>query len=151
MREKLPMALCFGSNLAGIHGAGAALYAANKHAAIRGVGFGYASRWDTPRNLGPKYLVAHSFAIPTKDENIQTLPLDRVHGYIEAFLLFANASKHIDFKMTQIGCGLAGFKASDIAPMFVVHEAAKGAESNIWYDEAWKEYLPQTAKFWGTA
>jgi hypothetical protein len=141
----------FGSNLAGRHGAGAALHAVNNHGAKYGQGFGYASEMRQLRDMSPPYLKAHSFGIPTKDENIQTLPLDRVRKYVEAFQLFAMASPHIDFKMTQIGCGLAGFKASDIAPMFVVHEVAKGAESNIWYDEAWKEYLPPTAKFWGTA
>lgn len=44
----------FGSNLAGIHGAGAAKLAYEKFGAIKGQGFG---------------LQGQSFAIPTKDES----------------------------------------------------------------------------------
>ena len=50
----------FGSNLAGRHGKGAALYAKKHHGAIYGQGYGLQGR---------------SFAIPTKDYNLKTLPL----------------------------------------------------------------------------
>ena len=53
----------FGSNLAGRHGAGAAREAKLKHGAVYGRGYGH---------------YGNSFAIPTKDGQLKTLPLDRI-------------------------------------------------------------------------
>ena len=61
----------FGSNLAGRHGKGAALYAAKNFGAERGVGEGE---------------TGDSYAIPTKDENLQTLPLSAVEAAIVRFI-----------------------------------------------------------------
>lgn len=93
----------FGSNLAGRHGAGAALYARQHHGAIYGQG------------VGPQ---GNSYAIPTKDERIRTLPLDRIKPYIDDFLIYAAANPTITFQVTRIGCGLAGYTDDDISPMF---------------------------------
>lgn len=93
----------FGSNLAGIHGAGAARDAYDHYGAIWGKGEG---------------LQGQSYAIPTKDEKIRTLPLHLVAGYVERFLVCARRSNLIFF-ITRIGCGLAGYTDKDIAPMFV--------------------------------
>ena len=57
----------FGSNEAGIHGAGAAKLAHEKFGAVSGVGFG---------------LQGQTYAIPTKDLEIRTLPLDNIEYYI---------------------------------------------------------------------
>ena len=94
----------FGSNLAGRHGAGAALCARKDHGAIYGMGRG---------------LQGHSYAIPTKDHNIKTLPLNEIRFYVNSFLLFAKENPDMIFNVTPIGCGLAGYRATDIAPMFV--------------------------------
>lgn len=59
-----------------------------------------------------------SFAIPTKDENIDTLPLNVIKDYVEEFIIFAGEHPSYKFILTPIGCGLAGYKPSDIAPMF---------------------------------
>lgn len=93
----------FGSNLAGRHGAGAARIAMKNFGAIYGLGYG---------------LSGQSFAIPTKDHNIQTLPLTEIEKYIKKFCL--EAANHPDkiFLVTQIGCGLAGYKPYQIAPLF---------------------------------
>ncbi len=92
----------FGSNLAGRHGAGAALYARKYHDAIYGQGIG---------------LQGSSYGIPTKDFNIRTLPLDEINIYVQEFLAFAANSTHT-FTVTRIGCGLAGYTDAQIAPMF---------------------------------
>ena len=119
----------FGSNESGIHGAGAALYAYKKKGARYGVGFGRAGQ---------------SFAIPTKDTYIQTLDLETISMYVQGFLAYAKSQYNTPFKITRIGCGLAGYKDEEIAPLF------KGASHNCFFDEAWKPYLGDGYKYWGT-
>lgn len=111
------MIFVFGSNEAGIHGAGAALEARQKHGAKLGIGFGH---------------VGNSFAIPTKDENIKTLPLSIIKKYVEMFLAYAKATPENTYQVTRIGCGLAGYKDSDIAPMF------KDAPENCKLPDGWR-------------
>jgi hypothetical protein len=93
----------FGSNLAGRHGKGAALFARQKRGAIYGQGEGYQG---------------NSYAIPTKDGNLRTLALDEVRSGVERFKSFALSRPDLAFELTPIGCGLAGFRHSEIAPMF---------------------------------
>lgn len=93
----------FGSNLAGIHGAGAARYAHEECGAVMGQGWG---------------LFGKSFAIPTKDENLNTLDLSQVKEFADAFIAFAKSHPTMKFFVTRIGCGLAGFSDHDIAPFF---------------------------------
>lgn len=129
------MIFVFGANESGIHGAGAAKYAKQHHGAIQGVGFGH---------------FGNSFAIPTKDKNLKTLSLAVIKSYVNTFINYAinicictDDVKLVQFKVTRIGCGLAGYKDSDIAPLF------KNAGQNCYFDEAWREYLPRH-NFWGT-
>ncbi|MFP3556449.1 hypothetical protein SB861_37900 [Paraburkholderia sp. SIMBA_049] len=120
----------FGSNEAGRHGAGAALEAYKKHGARWGMSYG---------------MHGSSFAIPTKDVNIETLPLERIQDYVTGFLAYAHGQRRVmTFKVTRIGCGLAGLKDEDIAPMFFT------APSNCQFDTAWKDYLVEGTQFWGT-
>jgi hypothetical protein len=93
----------FGSNEAGIHGAGAARVANKSFGAKFGVGFG---------------LVGQTFAIPTKDHMIRTLPLERINNYVIKFAQECKKYPNLNFLVTEIGCGLAGYKPKDIAPMF---------------------------------
>lgn len=93
----------FGSNLAGRHGAGAALCALQKHGAIYGQGKG---------------LQGDSYALPTKDASLNSLPLTAIAKYVEEFLKFAESRPELTFRVTKIGCGLAGYTESEIAPMF---------------------------------
>ena len=93
----------FGSNLAGRHGKGAALTARREHGAQYGVGIGR---------------TGNAYAIPTKDERIQTLPLNRIKGYVRDFLQYATEHPELTFFVTAIGTGLAGYSAEQIAPMF---------------------------------
>lgn len=93
----------FGSNEAGIHGAGAAKLAHKKFGAVWGAGFG---------------LQGQSYAIPTKDLEIFTLPLDRIEYYIYCFLVEAMEYPDTEFLVTKIGCGLAGYSETEIANLF---------------------------------
>ena len=128
----------FGSNEAGVHGAGAARAAYEKHGARWGKGFGH---------------YGNSFAIPTKDMNIMTLDLMVIRKYVEAFLQYAAAHKDLTFKVTRIGCGLAGYTDQEIAPMFWE------APSNCTFDGAWlpvflamaeTRQTKWTPEFWGS-
>jgi hypothetical protein len=93
----------FGSNLAGRHGAGAALWARNHYGARYGQGEG---------------LSGMSYALPTKDERISTLPLARIKKHVDRFLECARDRQDLTFRVTAIGCGLAGFQPEEIAPFF---------------------------------
>jgi hypothetical protein len=63
--------------------------------------------------------VGQSYAIPTKDWDLHTLPRDHIAGYVATFLVYASAHYELRFFLvTKIGCGLAGYKDREIAPMF---------------------------------
>lgn len=109
----------FGSNLAGVHGAGAALAAWKEHGAIYGQG------------IGPQ---GESYAIPTKDEKIITLPLPRIQKYVAAFVRYAALNPDMVFMVTRIGCGLAGYNDEQIAPFF------RNAPSNCILPAGWRFY-----------
>ncbi|NTG85813.1 hypothetical protein G6L15_06575 [Agrobacterium rhizogenes] len=108
----------FGSNLAGIHGAGAARFAVQRHGAIYGQGIG---------------LQGNSYGIPTKDERIETLPLEAVALHVETFKAFARSHPDLTFYVTPIGCGLAGYKRPQIRPMF------DGMPPNCRFAETWED------------
>ncbi|MNF39608.1 hypothetical protein D3C84_205840 [compost metagenome] len=116
----------FGSNEAGIHGAGAALLAYQKRGARYGFSYGHSG---------------DSFAIPTKNEDIQTLPLDMINAYVCGFLAYATGKRKLKFMVTRIGCGLAGYKNEDIAPMFI------GAPLNCMFEESWRPFLGDTYEY----
>lgn len=104
----------FGSNLAGIHGKGAARTAAKLFGAERGVAEGPTGR---------------CYAIPVKDAAIKkALPLDKIGLYIWAFIRYAHENKKKRFLVVQIGCGLAGYKPYDIAPLFFKYTIPE----NVW-------------------
>lgn len=93
----------FGSNLAGAHAGGAARVAARKFGAVWGQGEG---------------LQGQSYAIPTMQGGVET-----IKPYVDKFIDFAASHPELTFYVTRIGCGIAGFKESDIAPLFA-HAAA---------------------------
>ena len=88
----------FGSNLEGMHGGGAALIAYNKFGAIWGQGVG---------------LQGQSYGIPTMHGGI-----DVIKPYIDEFIDFARSHSELKFLVTRIGCGIAGFKDEEMAPLF---------------------------------
>lgn len=88
----------FGSNLAGRHAGGAAKMAYEKFGAVWGQGVG---------------LQGQSYAIPTMQGGIDT-----IKPYIDDFIDLAREWDQTTFYVTRIGCGIAGFKDSEIAPLF---------------------------------
>ena len=99
-----PEIFVFGSNLAGRHGAGAALHAFKKCGARYGVGEGR---------------TGDSYALPTKDENLRVLPLNYINKVsVTRFMAYAKARPELTFRVTAVGCGLAGYKPEQIAPFF---------------------------------
>ena len=88
----------FGSNLAGMHGGGAAWVAFRKFGAVMGQGVG---------------LQGQSYAIPTMQGGVETIA-----PYVDEFIAFAKEHPERFFYVTRIGCGIAGFRDSQIAPLF---------------------------------
>lgn len=88
----------FGSNLQGHHMGGSAKVAMNKFGAIFGQGVG---------------LQGNSYAIPTMQGGTDTIKL-----YVDQFIDFAKTHSELIFYVTKIGCGTAGFKEEEIAPLF---------------------------------
>ena len=107
----------FGSNLAGMHGGGAARIACLHFGAVMGKGVG---------------LQGQSYAIPTMQGGVET-----IRPYVNDFLDFAKHHPEMQFLVTPIGCGIAGFEAEDIAPLF---EEAKQIE-NISLPESFWEVI----------
>ena len=103
----------FGSNLRGMHGGGAAYIAHRKFGAIMGQGVG---------------LQGQSYAIPTMQGGVET-----IKPYVDDFIEFAKMNKQLTFLVTRIGCGIAGFRDEEIAPLF------KAAQEvvNIVLPEGW--------------
>lgn len=123
------MIFVFGSNESGVHGAGAARFAFDHRGAKMGLSFGPSRK---------------SFAIPTKDANIRyTLPLDEINAYVRSFLAYAAQNPKETFQVTRIGCGLAGLKDDQIAPMF------SRAPGNCLFDTGWRHWCLRH-NYWGT-
>ncbi|MGR0306682.1 A1S_2505 family phage non-structural protein [Acinetobacter beijerinckii] len=114
----------FGSNLAGIHDSGAARVAALHFAAVKGVGRGWAGQ---------------SFAIPTLNEHIQQMPLSQIEHYVDDFKIYAKNHPKMKYFLTALGCGIAGYKVSEIAPLF------KGIHSNVIFPESFRPYIEEDA------
>lgn len=114
----------FGSNRQGRHGAGAALAAVQKHGAIYGQAEGMQGK---------------SYSIVTKELRKDQPPvtLAEVSRGVAQFIAFAKRRPSYTFNVTPIGCGLAGFSANDIAPMF------RNAPGNVVLPDEFLKHLPQ--------
>lgn len=88
----------FGSNLAGAHGGGVARLAYNRFGAVWGQGVG---------------LQGQSYAIPTMHGGVEA-----IKPYVDTFIQFAKQNTTLTFLVTRIGCGIAGFRDEEIAPLF---------------------------------
>lgn len=110
----------FGSNQSGRHGKGAAKTAMKWGAIYRQA----------------EGLQGHTYGIPTVNATISnTLPISQIRPYVDRFIKFAKEHPEYTFLVTEIGCGLAGLKPKQVAPLF---QEAKDVE-NI--------HLPE--RFWG--
>jgi hypothetical protein len=109
----------FGSNLAGRHGKGAALYAYKHYGAEYGIGFGK---------------TGNSYAIPTKDQDLEVLSLDKIGHYIKNFVSYASSAPDDTFLLTPIGTGLAGYDKTEI---FQLIRNCAPLPSNIVFTKEW--------------
>jgi len=107
----------FGSNLGGMHAGGAARVAVNRFGAVWGQGVG---------------LQGQSYAIPTMQGGVET-----IKPYVDEFITFAREHRELQFLVTPIGCGIAGFTIDEIAPLF----AAAIDDENIILPKAFVEVM----------
>ena len=107
----------FGSNLAGMHGGGAAYIAHEKFGAEWGVGVGRTGQ---------------CYAIPTMQGGVET-----IRPYVDEFIQYAQQHPDLIFLVTRIGCGIAGFTDQQIAPLF---KLAKDFE-NVAFPAGWRELM----------
>lgn len=112
----------FGSNLQGYHGGGAARLAMDKWGAIWGQGVG---------------LQGQTYAIPTMQGGTDT-----IRPYVDQFIKFAQNDPERTYLVTEIGCGIAGFRPEEIAPLF------RGAVNvpNVWLPQRFWEILQEEFK-----
>ncbi len=111
------MIFVFGSNLAGRHGKGAALHAVREYGAEYGVGEGR---------------TGNAYAIPTKGEKLQVLPVGSIARSVHTFIRYATQHPELTFKVTAIGTGLAGYQHEQMARLF------RGVPDNCIMPEEWK-------------
>lgn len=107
----------FGSNDDGAHGGGAARFAYEQFGAVWGEGHG---------------LHGESYAIDTMSGREVML------GEIAEFLAFATSHPEITFLVTEIGCGIAGYRPEDVAPAF------RGAGANVALPASFAELVTGT-------
>lgn len=114
----------FGSNLAGRHGKGAALYALRKHGAIYGQAVGRQGE---------------AYAIPTKDNSLNPLSLREIEYYVRGFFDYAALHSEEIFDLTPIGTGLAGYTKDQIWSL--VKEPFDlnvwPGKDNVWLTRSW--------------
>jgi hypothetical protein len=108
----------FGSNAGGMHGAGAARTAVERFGAVWGEGHG---------------LHGQSYAIDTMSG------LAVIEREVATFLAFAAGHPELEFLVTEIGCGIAGFTPAEIAPLF------RGARENVLLPERFAAVLERGA------
>lgn len=109
----------FGSNLPGRHKRGAARYAESMYGAEWGIGHGRSGQ---------------SYAIPSRDVDVEPLAIERIRECVQKFLEYAGKNPKTEFMLTRIGCGLAGFDDSTIAPLFA------DAPQNVYLPGKWESF-----------
>lgn len=110
----------FGSNMAGQHAGGAARTALEHFGAMTGVGRGWSGQ---------------SYAIPTMNEHLQQMPLSQIQHYIDDFKIYTKNHPKMTYFITSIGCGIAGYKTEEIAPMF------KGISHNVIFPSSFRPFV----------
>ena len=87
----------FGSNIQGMHGGGAAWYA-NKH---------FGAEWGVGEGL-----TGSTYALPTMEEK------SSLQHAVKNFIACARQHPELTFLVTAVGCGIAGYTAAEVAPLF---------------------------------
>lgn len=100
----------FGSNMLGNHSGGAAKIAHEKFGAEWGIGRG---------------LTGQCYAFPTLSREMTRPFIDSIEKERDYLFSTARALPEKTFFLTKLGCGIAGFKEEEIAPLF------KDAPTNV--------------------
>ncbi len=87
----------FGSNIQGAHGGGAAWFAHKAFGAEWGVGEG---------------LTGRTYALPTMEGKAS------MQHAVEHFIACAKQHPELTFLVTAVGCGIAGYRPNEVAPLF---------------------------------
>ena len=87
----------FGSNIQGSHGGGAAWYAYKQFGAEWGVGEG---------------LTGRTYALPTMEGTTS------LKHAVDHFIACAKQHPELTFLVTAVGCGIAGYRPDEVAPLF---------------------------------
>ncbi|PPD58042.1 A1S_2505 family phage non-structural protein [Dehalogenimonas etheniformans] len=114
----------FGSNLKGIHTAGAALLARQQFGAEPGIGMGPTGR---------------SYAIPTETGSFKPRSLPEIEKSVNDFIEYAGKNPAKKFFVTRVGCGLAGYENHQILPMF------RNCPQNCSLPKEWREVFEDMA------
>lgn len=123
----LDRVLVFGSNLQGRHGNGAALLAAKFFNADEGVGQG---------RTGQAYAIATRKRTSDTNAWIVTRDFADVAIDVAAFVEYTYQNTDLEYFVTAVGCGKAGFMDALMAPLF-------RAAMNCSFPQQWKPYLEQ--------
>ncbi|MBX7112562.1 MAG: hypothetical protein K1X87_12050 [Dehalococcoidia bacterium] len=111
----------FGSNTDGKHAGGAAADAVRHFGAVWGQAVG---------------LQGQAYAIPTVDYKRRDdfrVPLAAIRRHVLEFLRFASEHPELTFHVTPVGCGIAGYRVEDLAPLFRGGEAEP--RNVVWPEE----------------
>lgn len=107
----------FGANRAGRHGAGAARQAMLMFGAKYGIGEG---------------MTGNSYAFPTLGEHLEQLPMSDMERSRDRLYVCCRDNPGKQFLLTKVGCGLAGYRESDMRDLFM------DAPGNLILPEDWK-------------
>jgi hypothetical protein len=94
-----------GTNLRGNHAGGLAFEASLKWGLLEGYFYG---------------LIGKCYGFPTLDEHMRQLPIGTLELQADEFFACARANPDLTFLLTKVGCGIAGFAESEIAPLFAI-------------------------------
>ncbi|MEV7758448.1 hypothetical protein AB0O16_15010 [Microbacterium sp. NPDC089180] len=108
----------FGSNAAGAHGGGAARFALDRFGAVWGQGEGLQGR---------------SYAIDTMSGPTV------FEEQARRFVAFAAEHPELRFLLTEVGCGIAGYRPEQVAPFFT------GAGRNVELPASFRRVLARRA------
>lgn len=117
---------CFASNECGIHTAGAAKVAYEKHGARYGKSYGH---------------YGDSFAIPTRDQVFERLPIERIEDYVRGFLAYARGHHKLEFQVMKFDL--------DFGDGALITDLFRGATNNVLFDRAYYPFLGETVTYWG--
>lgn len=112
----------FGSNENGNHLGGAAKFAKERFGAIEGQSRG---------------LMGQSYGITTLDKNMEKVKLGSIVIQIWNLFQYAMQNPNLEFLVTKIGCGIAGFPEKDIKNIVEFCKNIFGQPKNLILPKGW--------------